>query len=356
MERILDQILSFVEPGVVLALLIILLILNSWIFKKLKSTTNSLNVVKNSIAIFLILAGTLSLILAMPIDQSSKGQILSFLGIVISAGIALSSTTVLGNLIAGFMNNAMKRFSNGDLIKINDLQGRVVKRSAFHTEIQLEDSNFVTIPNLHIASNPVKLTRKANTVISTTVSLGYDVPRTKIEEALKEAAFAANLKDPYVYIMELGDFSVVYKIHGFLSDSNLFFSTSSLLNSKVMDVLHQKQIEIVSPTFMNQRRADDTVFIPKITKEKQPEPQEKTPEELIFDEAIEAGEMEKKRKNLQKLEKRKDELQAQLKEEKDERQKEILKAAITRIDKLKTEIEAHIKAHIKEKDKKENKT
>ena len=343
MQKIWDYILSFVEPSIVLVLLILFLFLNNWLFKRIKSTNNASTVFRNTISTLIILMGALTFILALPIEQNSKGQILSFLGIIISAGIALSSTTVLGNLIAGIMNNSMKRFRNGDLIKIGDLQGRVVKRSAFHTEIQLEDSNFVTIPNLHIASNPVKLTRKSNTVISTTVSLGYDIPRIKIEEALKEAALEANLKEPYVYIMSLGDFSVVYKIHGFLTDSSQFFSTSSLLNAKVMDVLHKKKIEIVSPTFMNQRRADDSIFIPKPTRVKQAEESEKSPEELIFDEAIEAAEMEKKRYNLQKLEARKDELQKSLKEEKDERNIEIIKAAITRIDNLKTKIEANIK-------------
>ncbi|PLX20085.1 MAG: hypothetical protein C0599_09770, partial [Salinivirgaceae bacterium] len=213
----------------------------------------------------------------------------------------------------------------------------------FHTEIQLEDSNFITIPNLYIANNPVKLTRVTNTVISTSVSLGYDIPRSKIEEALRDAAISVGLTNPYIYITSLGDFSVVYRIHGFLEDSSKFFSTSSLLNAKVMDNLHENKIEIVSPTFMNQRRADDSIFIPKPTRVKQAEESEKSPEELIFDEAIEAAEMEKKRYNLQKLEARKDELQKSLKEEKDERNIEIIKAAITRIDNLKTKIEANIK-------------
>ncbi len=344
MENIIAKIFSFVEPGIILALLITAMLLNSWFFKRLNRPTKSYNVTKNSIAAFLFLAGSLSFILTLPIEQEAKGQILSFLGIVVSAGIALSSTTVLGNLIAGIMNNSMKRFRNGDLIQVGDLQGRVVKRSAFHTELQLEDSNFVTIPNLHIASNPVKLTRKANTVISTTVSLGYDVSRTKIEEALKEAALESGLKDPYVYILELGDFSAVYKVHGFLKDSNLFFSTSSLLNGKVMDVLHKKKIEIVSPTFMNQRRADEVNFIPKQATNAKPEKEEKTPEEMIFDEAIEAGEMEKKKNNLIKLQERKEDLQKNLKEEKDDKQKELIKKSIERIENLKTNIEAHIKA------------
>ena len=221
MEQIFQSIKPALEPTSILILVAVLLILNTQIFKRFKTISPDGNITQKSISLILILIGALVFILSLPIDKTLKGQILSFLGIIISAGIALSSTTILGNVIAGIMNNSMKRFRIGDLIKVGDLTGRVTKKSIFHTEIQLEDSNFITFPNLFIANNPVKLTRKTNTVISTSVSLGYDVSRTKIEEALKEAARATGLTDPYVYITNLGDFSVVYKIHGFLDDLNI---------------------------------------------------------------------------------------------------------------------------------------
>lgn len=344
MEALINTLKSFLEPTSIVIVLVILLFINSWIFNRLKSVKTTGNIIKNTISFLVILIGSLAFILSLPIEKELKGQILSFLAIVISAGIALSSTTVLGNLIAGLMNNSMKRFRIGDLIKIGDLQGRVTKRSVFHTEIQLEDSNFVTIPNLFIATNPVKLTRKANTVLSTSVSLGYDVPRTKIEESLKEAAFATGLKDPYVYITLLGDYSVTYKIHGFLEDSNKFFSTSSLLNANVMDCLHKSRIEIVSPTFMNQRRVDEKEFIPTHQIIKQLEKEEVAPEELVFDEAIKSEKIEKKRDLLKKIEERKEWLKERLKELKEEEmeEKEKVKSQIDRLEKLKETLEKNI--------------
>ncbi len=344
MESLINTLKSFLEPTSVVIVLVILLFINAWIFKRLKSVKTASNVVKNTISFLVILIGSLTFILSLPIEKELKGQILSFLAIVISAGIALSSTTVLGNLIAGLMNNSMKRFRIGDLINIDDLQGRVTKKSVFHTEIQLEDSNFVTIPNLFIATNPVKLTRKTNTVISTSVSLGYDVSRTKIEEALKEAAVATGLKDPYVYITYLGDFSVTYKIHGFLEESSKFFSTSSLLNGKVMDCLHERRIEIVSPTFMNQRRVDEKDFIPTHQIVKPSEKEEVAPEELVFDEAIKSEKIEKKRELLKKIDERKEWLKERLKElkEAEVEEKEKVKLQIDRIEKLEETLEKNI--------------
>lgn len=304
------------------------------------------------IAFFIILVGVLAFILTLPIDKAMKSQILSILGIIVSAGIALSSTTILGNLLAGIMNNSMNRFRNGDLIKIGDFHGRVIKKSIFHTEIQLEDSNFITIPNLYIASNPVKLVRKTNTVISTSVSLGYDISRAKIEETLKEAAIATGLTDPYVYITSLGDFSVVYKIHGFFEDSSKFFSTSSLLNANVMDKLHEKKIEIVSPSFMNQRQVNDIEFIPKQKAEK-PEPApEKSPEDLIFDEAIKSEKLEIKQNYLKEIEEKQQYLKEKLKELKNDDEKERMKSMINRYDELKKEVRINIESQ-KESNEKE---
>ncbi len=343
MEQLINILKTLLEPVSIVLVLIILLLINSWIFKKVKYTKLYGNILKKSIATLIIFVGLLVFILSFPIDKTLKGQILSFLAIVVSAGIALSSTTVLGNLIAGIMNNSMNRFRNGDLIKIGDLQGRVTKKSIFHTEIQLEDSNFITIPNLYIATNPVKLTRKSDTVISTSISLGYDIPRTKIEESLKEAAILTGLTNPYVYITNLGDYSVLYKIHGFLEDSSKYFSTISLLNANVMDVLHKKKIEIVSPTFMNQRNTNEEIFIPKEMVKKEITNDELIHEDLIFDEAIKSEKIEKKKDKLKQLTEQQKLLEEKHKDLKEEDEIQKNKSSIKKIDLLIAKIEKNIK-------------
>ncbi len=331
-----------IPPTSVLFSLTILLILNSWIFKKVKSISSNENIARGVISFILVIIGSIAFILVLPIEKELKGQVLGFLGIIFSAGIALSSTTVLGNLIAGIMNNSMKRFRNGDLIKIGDFQGRVIKKSIFHTEIQLEDSNFITIPNLYIANNPVKLTRKTNTVISTSVSLGYDVPRSKIQKALIDAAISVELKNPYVYITSLGDFSVVYKIHGFLEDNGKFFSTKSLLNAKVMDKLHAEKIEIVSPNFMNQRRVEDKEFIPRKEIKETKSTSKKSPEDLVFDEAIKSEKIEIKKDYLKEIDKKQEMLKDKIDYLEDDKEIEKIKSIIARNKKMKEYIENSI--------------
>ena len=340
---------SLWEPAAMLAALVFFMFLNDWVFKKFKRIQNPRNVLKRSIAAFIILFGLVGFVLTLPVDKTTKEQILGFLGIIISAGIALSSTTVLGNIMAGIMNNSMKRFRNGDLVKIDNLRGRVTKKDMFHIEVQLEDSNTLTIPNLYIATKPVKLTRKSDTVIYSEVSLGYDVPRRQVEATLKEAAQATGLKDPYVYITKLGDFSVNYKVHGFLEDTSKYFSSISELNGQVMDKLHQAGIEIVSPGFVYQRRVEGQVVIPEPERETESQKQERSPEELIFDKAIEAEKIEEKKEFLKKLDKQADETEEKIKQTESDDEKNRLKTLLKNIEKRKKQISENI-----EKQKKAN--
>ena len=245
--------------------------------------------------------GGVLVILLLPIGDTVRGQILSLIGIVLSAGVALSSTTFLGNMLAGLMLRAVKSFRTGDFVRVGEHFGRVSERGLFHTEIQTEHRELTTLPNLFLVTNPVTTVRSSGTVVSATVSLGYDVSHVQIEELLLEAATAAGLQDPFVLVQELGDFSVSYRVAGMLDDVESLLTSRSRLRTAVLDSLHDGGIEIVSPTFMNQRRLEpDQRFIPRsVERARQPSDKGSTPEDLVFDKAREAEKREKLEERLQ---------------------------------------------------------
>lgn len=229
------------------------------------------------------------LILELPIDNERRGQLMSLLGILVTAAIALSSTTLLGNAMAGFMLRSIRNFRPGDFIVVDEHRGRVSELGLLRTEIQTERRNLTTFPNLYLVSNPVTVVRASGTFISSTVSLGYDVPREKIEKCLLKAAEDAGLTDPFVFVLELGDFSITYQVAGFLEEVKYLISAESKLRGSMLDSLHLAGIEIVSPTFMNQRQIKpERVFIPEgshRTKPKAAPADETRPEERMFDKA-----------------------------------------------------------------------
>jgi len=294
----------------------------NWLFtRQSKYSKKGLSIVQQILLFLLVLTGIIMVIIVWPMEgEEKRGQIIGLIGIVLSAAFALSSTTFLGNIFAGIMNRSIKHLQIGDFIRIGEYFGKVSDLGLFHTEIQNENRDLTTLPNLHLATNAVRVIRNSGTIISTAVSLGYDVGRKKIESCLLEAATNAGLTDPFVYITSLGDYSVVYQINGLLSDTEKNISATSRLNAMVLDGLHYAKIEIVSPTFMNQRQVGDTVFIPR--KERQKDTiMEAAPEDLIFDKATQAKTLELKLERVGKLNKNIAEMKANLKQIDDPEQK-----------------------------------
>ncbi len=229
------------------------------------------------------------LILQLPIDNEPRGQLMSLLGLLVTAAIALSSTTLLGNAMAGFMLRSIRNFRPGDFIVVDEHRGRVSELGLLRTEIQTERRNLTTFPNLYLVSHPVTVVRASGTFITSNVSLGYDVPREKVEKSLIKAAETAGLTEPFVFVLGLGDFSISYQVAGFLEDVKYLISAESKLRGSMLDSLHQAGIEIVSPTFMNQRQLKpEKIFIPEGSHRAKPkvsQVDEIHPEERMFDKA-----------------------------------------------------------------------
>lgn len=276
-----------------------------------------------------ILILIIAFILALPIKDSLQGQIIGLIGILLSASIALSSTTFLGNLMAGIWLRSVKNFRVGDLIEINEYFGRVTSRGLFHTEIQNRERDLITLPNMFLVSNPVTVMHNDGTIISTEISLGYDVDHTVIEPLLLEAVTEAGLEKPFIYIESLGDFSIVYKVHGLVKEINTLLSARSKLNLAILDTMHRAKIEIVSPSFMNQRQVNEQTFIPQQTQVKKET--EVAPEDLIFDKAERAEKVDDMRKQSQELALQIGELEKTIKDTEDSEKKEQLKKQLERL-------------------------
>jgi len=173
-----------------------------------------------------------------------------------------------------------------------------------------------------------------------------------VEELLKKAATEAGLEESFVQVKELGDFSVSYRVAGFLSDVKFLLTVQSDLRKKVMDVLHNERIEIVSPSFMNQRvLKDGEVMIPKkeVTQKIARKINEEKPEEIIFDKADEAEEHSKKELDLSEM---KDNLE-ELKKVKKETEKKDLPKIENKITQLEKQIEL-LKEEIASEEEKES--
>lgn len=237
------------------------------------------------------------LVLFLPIDANYRAEISTILGVIFSALFALSSTTILSNLMAGIVLRITQPFSIGDFIRIEEHFGRVSERGLFDTELQTEERAFVSIPNAYLIKNPINAIHASGTVVSVNLSLGYDVHHQLVEQLLLVAAEKTTLEKPFVHILALGDFSVTYRISGFLQETKNYVSFKSNLFANVLDELHGNGVEILSPNYMSQRQSDPTKKLIPIAMQT-PTEKKNSAETVIFDKAEKAENIERFRKQL----------------------------------------------------------
>lgn len=256
------------------------------------------------IMLALTLAAGLVVVAALPVSDTLRGQLLSLIGILLSASIALASTTFIGNIMAGVMLKAIRKARPGDFITVEELTGRITEMDLLHTEIQTEFRDLVTVPNIYMVTRPLKVVRASGSIITAEISLGYDVPHNRVFELLREAAEASGLKDCFVHVRSLGDFSVTYRAAGLLEDISSLISARSRLFAAMLDALHNAGVEVVSPNHMLTRALDPaTRFLPA----KQPLGSasvevETLAEDIAFDKAENAASAEKLRQLIEDTE------------------------------------------------------
>ena len=205
----LETFASFGPLGIIVTVVGMMLWMAHWLLiKRHPELGNERLFPRQLIMLGLTLAGLLAVVFVLPVSESSRNQLMGLIGILISGVFAFSSATVTSNLMAGMLLRITKPFRVGDFIRIGDHFGRVSERGLFDTEIQTETRELIALPNTYCIGNPVTTIRSSGTIISATLSLGYDLDHRRIEPLLMEAAEACGLSEPFVHILELGNFSV----------------------------------------------------------------------------------------------------------------------------------------------------
>lgn len=247
----------------------------------------------------LTVVGALAVVLVLPVSESTRNQVIGLVGILVSGALAFSSTTVLANLMAGMVLRMTQSFHTGDFVRVGDYFGRVAERGIFDVEIQTDQRELVSVSNSFLMANPITVVRSSGAIVSATLSLGYDVYHARVEPLLLQAATEIGLEEAFTQVLELGNYAITYRVSGLLLEVGHMLSTRSQLNRQVLDVLHGAGIEIMSPTFMNQRPVPEgREILPEPMSRPTPPSTELQAEQVVFDKAEEAGQRAKARHDL----------------------------------------------------------
>ncbi len=300
----LESVVSLIPLLEVVVVFVLILWFVDWMLKKNKRLGKSEGRFSYHITMLSLTAlGILLCLLTLPIDDETEKNLLTVFGLVLTGIITLGSTTFAANALAGLMLRTMNKFRPGDFLQVDKYFGRVTERGLFHTEMQNEDRDLMTFPNMFLIQQPITVIHATGTMISATVSLGYDVPVDQIEKLLVEAGVAAGLEEPFMRINELGDYSVSYRLTGFLKDIKTLLGTRSRLRWAMLNSLHGAEIEIASPTIMIQRPIGKTdKLMPAHMANAEPSsPASGSSETRIFDKAEKAEKIENLRQRHQAM-------------------------------------------------------
>ena len=188
-----------------------------------------------------------------------------FVGLIISLG----SSTVIGNIIAGWVITYMRPFRKGDRIKLNDTVGDIIEKTPLVTRIRTAKNEIVTVPNSFImSSQSINYSRSANDfglILHAEVTIGYDVPWRLVHRMLIEAALRTKgiLHEPKPFVLETGlnDWYPVYQINAYTRDAQLMGPIYSELFQNIQDRFNEEGVEIMSPTYIAARDGNPSTVV-----------------------------------------------------------------------------------------------
>jgi small-conductance mechanosensitive channel len=307
-----DRVSPWVPLVVTLAFMAVLVWAVRWLVKRTRPNDPSDNTFRVQVATAAtVLVGIVAIIFALP-DGSDSDLALSVVGLVVTGALAISSQSIIANAMAGLMLRSVGSFKPGDFIEVAGHLGRVSELDLFHTEIQSTDRDLITLPNSLMVNEPVRVVRSSGTIVSATASIGYDVSRHQLEELFVEAATVSGLLEPFVQVLDLGDYSVSYRIAGFLEDPRSLMTARSKLRGAIIDTLSEAGVEIMSPMYVARRAADNDPLLPHLVTPQAMAEMRITAEDRVFDKAEAAGRIESTKAELAEAHERLRELKDEL--------------------------------------------
>ncbi|AWK05149.1 transmembrane ion channel [Flavobacterium crocinum] len=217
------------------------------------------------------------LVIIFPYLPGSDSPIFKGVSVFVGVLFSLGSSNAIANMVAGLVITYMRPFKIGDYIKIGEVSGEVIEKTALVTRIRTPKFEDITIPNSTVLSS-TSTNYSANTkhstdglLIHTTVTIGYDVPWKDIYSALIEAALNTEMieKEPKPFVLQtsLDDFYVSYQINVYTKEPTKQPRIYSSLHQNIQDSFNAAGIEIMSPHYNALRDGNTTTIPPDYLKE-----------------------------------------------------------------------------------------
>jgi small-conductance mechanosensitive channel len=187
-------------------------------------------------------------------DSNAFKGVSLFLGVIVSLG----STSVIGNVIAGYTMTYRRSFRIGDRVKIGVHIGDVEEVRMLITGLRGLKGERIVVPNSMILNNDIinysQMAESKRLLLHTTVGIGYETPWRQVEAMLRMAAERTSgvLHEPPAFVLQLGlgDFCVSYELNVYFDQPHQMPQLYTLLHQNILDVFNEYGVQIMTPAYV----------------------------------------------------------------------------------------------------------
>jgi len=198
-----------------------------------------------------------ALVVAYPYIPGSQSDAFKGISLFLGVIVSLGSSSVIGNIIAGYTMIYRRAFRIGDRVKIEDHVGDITESRLLVTHLRTPKNEEIVIPNSVILSNSVvnysTLARKGQLILHATVGIGYETPWRQVEAMLLQAADRTEglLKEPKPFVLQkqLGSFDVTYEINVYCDNAQAMNRLYTQLHRNILDQFNEYGVQIMTPAY-----------------------------------------------------------------------------------------------------------
>ena len=199
-----------------------------------------------------------ALIMAYPYLPGSHSEAFKGITVLVGVMVSLGSSALFGQMASGLSIMYSRTMRIGDYVRSAEFEGVVRSIGLVTTRLQRLPGEEIVVPNTlalaTVVRNRSRAASSSGSLLSTSVTIGYDAPWRKVYDLLLGAAERTGgiRKSPAPFVLQtsLSDFYVEYELSVSLEDAEAFATVRSALHEAIQDAFNEEGVQIMSPHYL----------------------------------------------------------------------------------------------------------
>ncbi|MGY6277265.1 mechanosensitive ion channel family protein [Methylomonas sp. MgM2] len=210
-----------------------------------------------------VLIWIFALVVAYPYLPGAHTEAFKGVSVFVGLMLSLGSAGMVGQIVGGLVVVYSRAFRTGEYVRIGEYEGVIREIGILSTKMLTLKQEEITIPNaVLVGSTTVNYSRYSEgggSILSTTVTIGYDAPWRQVHSLLQMAAKRTpgvlSEPEPRVFQRSLSDFYVEYQLLFRIGRPEQRYAVLSELHGQIQDIFNEYGVQIMSPHFEAQPEA-----------------------------------------------------------------------------------------------------